>query len=191
MLGSTRTELTLQSDDAAFSLVDAGMRIACRTARRVERRDPRVYRKVNPGAPPGYVFPDRERPPLRAPVMKIAERGAALGKGRCISYYFRWETPLDGGAEVAAHHRDSVRIRQRQGALSARGGAELALADKVSDAWLAFARTGDPNTPKLPHWPAFNAAKRPTMVFNNESKVENDPLGVQRLALWSAMGLAT
>ena len=33
----------------------------------------------------------------------------------------------------------------------------MALADKVSDAWIAFARTGDPNTPKLPHWPRFNA----------------------------------
>ncbi len=32
------------------------------------------------------------------------------------------------------------------------GGPEaIALADKVSDAWIAFARTGDPNTLKLPH----------------------------------------
>ena len=46
----------------------------------------------------------------------------------------------------------------------------MALADKVSDAWIAFARTGDPNTPKLPHWPAFNPTDRPTMVFNNESR---------------------
>ena len=64
-----------------------------------------------------------------------------------------------------------------------------ALADKVSDAWIAFARTGDPNTPKLPRWPAFNATNRPTMVFNTASKVENDPLREQRVALFEAMKL--
>ena len=66
----------------------------------------------------------------------------------------------------------------------------MALADKVSDAWIAFARSGDPNTPKLPRWPAFNATDRPTMVFNNESRVENDPLREQRLAMFSALGYA-
>jgi len=66
-----------------------------------------------------------------------------------------------------------------------------ALADKVSDAWLAFARTGNPDTAKLPHWPAFTASERPTMVFDNVSTVQNDPLREQRIALFGAMGLAT
>ena len=66
----------------------------------------------------------------------------------------------------------------------------MALADKVSDAWIAFARTGDPNTPKLPHWPAFNATERPTMVINNQSKVVSDPIREQRLAMFHALDLA-
>jgi para-nitrobenzyl esterase len=71
------------------------------------------------------------------------------------------------------------------------GGPEaMALADKVSDAWIAFARTGDPNTPKLPRWPRFNPADRPTMVFNNVSKVESDPIREQRLAMFAAANLA-
>jgi para-nitrobenzyl esterase len=71
------------------------------------------------------------------------------------------------------------------------GGGEqaMALADKVSDAWIAFARTGNPNTPKLPRWPAFNAADRPTMVFDNESRVELDPIRAQRLAMFEAVDL--
>ena len=64
-----------------------------------------------------------------------------------------------------------------------------ALADKVSDAWIAFARRGDPNTPKLPRWPAFDPAKRPTMVFNNQSRVENDPIREQRLVMFKSMDL--
>ena len=66
----------------------------------------------------------------------------------------------------------------------------MALADKVSDAWIAFARTGDPNTPKLPHWPAFTSADRPTMVINNESKVVNDPIHEQRAAMFRVLELA-
>ncbi len=62
----------------------------------------------------------------------------------------------------------------------------MALADKVSDAWIAFARTGDPNTPKLPHWPAYDAKDRATTAINNVSKLVNDPLREQRLAMFQA-----
>ena len=65
----------------------------------------------------------------------------------------------------------------------------MALADKVSDTWIAFARTGDPNTPKMPQWPAYDAKDRATMVINNVSKVVNDPLREQRLAMFQAMNL--
>src|SRR5258708_21382074 len=70
-------------------------------------------------------------------------------------------------------------------ALTGGGPQAMALADKASDAWIAFARTGDPNTPKLPHWPAFNPTDRPTLVFNNQRKVENDPLRDHRLSLFN------
>jgi para-nitrobenzyl esterase len=61
----------------------------------------------------------------------------------------------------------------------------------VSDAWIAFARTGDPNTPKLPRWPAFDADERPTMVFDNVCAVVNDPIREQRVAMFGAMGLTS
>ena len=52
----------------------------------------------------------------------------------------------------------------------------MALADKVSDSWIAFARTGDPNQPKLPHWPAFNVAERPVMVLSSTALLEKSRL---------------
>ena len=46
------------------------------------------------------------------------------------------------------------------------------LADEMSNAWLAFARTGNPLTADLP-WPSWQPDSRATMVFNTESKVVN------------------
>ena len=42
-------------------------------------------------------------------------------------------------------------------------------------AWVAFAKTGDPQTPNLPAWPRYDTARRPTMIFNLESKLVSDP----------------
>ena len=55
------------------------------------------------------------------------------------------------------------------------------LADKVSGAWTAFANTGNPSQKGL-DWKPYNAADRPTMVFNDECKMVNDPGKVARLA---------
>jgi hypothetical protein len=41
----------------------------------------------------------------------------------------------------------------------------FALAEKVSASWVAFARTGDPNTAGAPRWPAYSAGSRDTMLF--------------------------
>jgi len=55
-----------------------------------------------------------------------------------------------------------------------------AMADAVSETYIAFARTGNPNNPKVPHWPNFNLTSRPTMIFDDTVRVENDPRGRQR-----------
>jgi para-nitrobenzyl esterase len=82
---------------------------------------------------------------------------------------------------------DNIKISAR---LTGGGAEAMALADKVSDAWIAFARTGNPNTPKLPMWPAFTSKDRATMVIDDTSKVVNDPLREQRIAMFRAMNLS-
>jgi para-nitrobenzyl esterase len=195
MLGSTRTELTLQSDEAAFSLDEAGMRRRLMTLIGGDSETViDVYRKLNPrGTPSDLFFLIASDYRYGAPIMKIAERRAALAKGSVHLYYFTWETPVEGGRLKSPHTIeipfafDNVQISRR---LTGGGADAMALADKVSDAWIAFARTGDPNTPKLPHWPAFNANERPTMVINNQSNVVSDPIREQRLAMFHALNLA-
>jgi para-nitrobenzyl esterase len=194
MIGCTRTEMTLFSlnDPAAFSLNDADMR------RRVkdllgDRATPMVdlYRKLNSGASPSDIyFLIASDYRYGAPTMIAAQRRAALGKGPVYLYYFTWETPVQGGRLKSPHTMeipfafDNVEISAR---MTGGGADAMALADKVSDAWIAFARSGDPNTPKWPHWPAYDAKDRATMVINNVSKVVNDPLREQRIAMFRAL----
>ena len=63
------------------------------------------------------------------------------------------------------------------------GQDRYALQDKMSGAWAAFARSGNPNHKGMPSWPKFNTEQRATMILDNECKVVNDPLGEERLAL--------
>jgi len=195
MIGNTRTEMTLfsMSDPTAFSLDDAGMR--GRVKEILGDRAPSMidlYQKLNPGATPSdlyFLIASDYR--YGAPTILAAQRRAALGKGPVYLYYFTWETPVQGGRLKSPHTMeipfafDNVKISARM-----TGGGEdaMALADKISDTWIAFARSGDPNTPKLPHWPAYDAKDRATMVINNVSKVVNDPLKEQRMAMFQALG---
>ena len=193
MIGCARTELTTRADEAAFSLSDTAMR------ERVQRLMGNhadavidVYRKANPGATPSDIyFLISSDQAYGAPTMKVAERRAALGQGPVYLYYFAWESPMDGGRLRSPHTVeipfafDTVKAAN----LTKNSPTAQALADKVSDAWIAFARRGDPNTPKLPRWPVFEPANRPTMVFNNQSHVENDPIREQRLVMFKSMDL--
>jgi para-nitrobenzyl esterase len=191
MIGSTRTELTSSSDAEAFSLSPEGLRarigelLGDNAAHALE-----VYGDANPGATPSdlyFLIASDHR--YSAPVMKIAERRAALGGGPVYLYYFRWESPLDGGRLKSPHTIEIPFAFDNLDAspLTADSATAPALADKVSDAWLAFARTGDPSTPKLPAWPAFDAATRATMVFDDASVVVNDPIGAQRQLMFDVL----
>src|SRR5581483_3467299 len=105
MLGSTRTEMTLQSDESAFSLDEAGMRSRVKGLAG-EQAEALIdtYRKVNPSATPSelyFLIASDYR--YGAPIMKIAERRAALGRGPVHLYYFTWETPVQGGRLKSPH----------------------------------------------------------------------------------------
>jgi para-nitrobenzyl esterase len=57
------------------------------------------------------------------------------------------------------------------------------LATKVSSAWAAFARTGNPSHSGIPKWPAYDTKTRATMIFNYECKVVDDPGRDERIAI--------
>lgn len=114
-----------------------------------------------------------------------ADRRAAQPASAAPTYVFQfdWRTPIDGG-KWGAHHGldvpfifDNVAITPH---MVGTGADIQALAARMSDAWIAFARTGNPSTPALPVWPAFDLTRRATMVFNTDTRVVDDPRGDQR-----------
>jgi para-nitrobenzyl esterase len=60
----------------------------------------------------------------------------------------------------------------------------------MSDAWAAFARTGNPNHKGIPKWEPFHENTRATMIWNNECKAVNDPYREERLARKELRGQA-
>jgi len=70
---------------------------------------------------------------------------------------------------------------------NARANAK-AVEDAMSDAWIAFARTGNPNHAGLPQWPTYDPQTRATMIFDATSKVVNDPRSSER-KVWEGKDL--
>ena len=123
---------------------------------------------------------------LRTSEYTIAERKVAQNKAAVYMYYFNWYSPLREGRVRAMHGVELPFVFDHvdEGAFMIGQGPERqALADKVSGAWVAFARSGNPNHGGLPAWTPFNVTERPTMVFNNECALVDDPYGEERLAL--------
>ena len=123
---------------------------------------------------------------FRAGVLTEAERKADQGAGPVYMYYFTWKSPVRDGKLRTFHTLeipfvfDNVDLAT---AMTGSGQERYALSDKISSAWVAFARTGKPSHEGVPNWPAFNTKQRATMILNNECEVINDPNGEERQTL--------
>ena len=58
--------------------------------------------------------------------------------------------------------------------------ADKTLADEVQQMWVNFAKTGDPSTEKH-YWKPYDAARRTTMILDDEIRPVEDPLPQQRI----------
>jgi len=146
-----------------------------------------LYRKTHPGISNTDVWlimnADNTR---RANAQALAELKVTQGKAADYQYYFTWRSPVHKGQMKSFHTLDIPFVLYNvdiAASMTGSGQERYALAHKMSAAWAAFARTGNPNHPDLPNWPAFSLKDRATMIFNNECSVVNDPNREERLAL--------
>jgi para-nitrobenzyl esterase len=111
-----------------------------------------------------------------------AERKAALGKAPAYMYLWSWVSPGFGGKFGAVHGTDvSASFHNvRDNIVGVGSPIGKIMCDRLASAWVAFARTGDPNNPQIPHWPAYDSNTRATMVFDTDTRVDNDPRSEMR-----------
>jgi para-nitrobenzyl esterase len=67
--------------------------------------------------------------------------------------------------------------------MTGNGDDRAALAAKMSTAWAAFVRTGNPNHSGLPTWAPFTGKDRTVMLFNTECRAVHDPYGEEFRAI--------
>ena len=86
------------------------------------------------------------------------------GKGRAYEYYFDYHAP---NADGAGHGSDVPFAFQTLGTRRSEPNPEdLKLVNIISSYWVNFTRTGNPNGPGLPRWPAFKMKDQKVMVFD-------------------------
>ena len=147
-----------------------------------------AYRAGRPGVANTDLFLIMASDGFRAGILLEADRKAAQGPTPVYQYYFTWHSPVRDGKLRSFHTLEIPFVFDNVDAAKSMTGAgkdRYELATRMSNAWVAFARTGDPNHPGLPKWAPYDTTRRATMIFNNECKVVDDPHGTEQRLLWS------
>jgi para-nitrobenzyl esterase len=115
---------------------------------------------------------------IRRSAIAQATAKAALGRAPAYLYWFAWQTPVLGGRPRAFHCAEIPFVfdnTDRCENMTGGGPDARALAAIMSDAWIQFARTGNPNHPRMPRWDAFSPDRKQTMIFDDISAQVNGP----------------
>jgi para-nitrobenzyl esterase len=179
LLGSTHHEFNLGLFNPRMATMDeAGLKSAI-AASYGARADEvySVFRAAEPQARPVHLLATIGAAAFnRSNAVEQARLKAAQG-GQAYLYLFAWQTPVLDGVPGAYHCSELPFVFDNAGlAATATGGGPdaLALARVVSDVWLAFARTGNPKTAGLPHWPSVTTAGAETMRLDTTCVLQNN-----------------
>ena len=142
-----------------------------------------TYRKLYPSMSPSDVF-------FAATTAARSWRGAieedearARSGAVTFAYQMNWPTPKAGGKLGSPHTLDIPLVFRNTAvpdAISTDSAQARYMADLFSDAFIAFARTGSPQTPALPTWPPYTLPGRETLVMNLSPELVQDPRGEER-----------
>jgi para-nitrobenzyl esterase len=182
MIGNTRDETRgfVGADRSLFSLTweDVPARLA--TAMRVDVLPEHVvseYRRLYPHYSPSdaYFAASTAARSWRGALIELEARAEAGAPA--FAYQLDWRSPREGGIFGAPHTLDIPLVFGNLEAsewIGAPSEEAAAMSRTMMDALLRFARTGNPG------WAPYTPPGRATMIFDNSSRVENDPRRAER-----------
>jgi para-nitrobenzyl esterase len=143
----------------------------------------RRYREIYPQMSPSDVFfaaatAGRSWPGHLVQAQERAKIGAPA-----------WMYQLDFGSpedpRLKAFHGFDIPLAfdncDKPGALTGTGPDARAVAAAMSETFIAFARTGDPNNQAIPAWAPYTLDRRPTLIFDLQPRMQDDPRREERL----------
>ena len=182
MIGNTHDETRgfVGADRSLFSLTwdDVPARLA--TAMRVDILPERVvseYRRLYPHYSPSDVYfaASTAARSWRGALIELEARAEAGAPA--FAYQLDWRAPRDGGIFGAPHTLDIPLMfgnLETSEWIGAPNEEATAMSRTMMDALLRFARTGNPG------WAPYTLPDRATMIFDNSSRVENNPRAAER-----------
>lgn len=134
-----------------------------------------AFRATTPDASPFDLWSRIVSAPVRQAAVDQAAAKASAGSAPAYLYWFTWRTPILDGRPRAFHCLDIPFIfanTDRCATMTGGGARARDLSLKMTDAFLAFARNGNPNTASGVAWPAFQPARARGMIFDDTCRVE-------------------
>ncbi len=184
LIGTTRTEMTLLAGARRPELFDLTWEtLPAALEQGLPGMDPATvtagYRELNPElqAPELFFTAITDNGFLRRS-LALADRKADQGGAPVYFYLFNWDSPVDDGKWKAMHALeigfvfDNVAKSESMAGL---GENQQLIADMMSESWLAFARSGNPNSDAMPQWLPYTSAERSTMVIDLNPRMVADP----------------
>ncbi len=124
---------------------------------------------------------------FRMPAVRLVEGQCDNGQ-RAYNYLFTWKSPVMGGILGACHALEMGFVFGEYDDTFCGSGPEAdALSRCIQEAWLSFARTGDPTCEAIGTWPPY-CDKRATMILDKECRIEEAPYEEERGA-WDDFGM--
>ena len=115
---------------------------------------------------------------FRPTTIVVADARAATTKAPLYSYLLTWKSPIEDATKGSFHGVDiPLAFNNIELGKHWTGTEDDAreLAEKMSAAWINFARTGNPNVAgMLPDWKTYTKANGETMIFDREPKILNN-----------------
>ncbi|MCW8194422.1 carboxylesterase/lipase family protein [Proteobacteria bacterium 005FR1] len=192
LIGTTRTENSLligARDPSTFDLT--WETLPAKLKERLPGIDAEAvvkkYRELHPdmGAPELYFTATTDAGFLNNSI-ELADQKAKQMAAPVYMYLLNWDTPVDGGKWFSPHALEIGMVFDnvaKSESMSGIGPEQQKIATMMSEAWIAFARTGNPNHEGIPQWPEYTVEERPVMIFDLDPRVVDDPHGEQRKLL--------